>query len=349
MSRPVRIDIKDGWYHVTARGLERREVFRDERDHGHFLELLEGMVSRHGVVVHAYVLMGNHYHLLIQTPHANASRALQWLNVSYSVWFNRRHNRAGPLFQGRFKSVPVDGSGSWALELSVYVHLNPVRIKGLGLGKRERSSESAGMAQEPGREVVRARLATLREHRWSSYGAYAGYQRKPAWLTCEHLWQRARRDEFDDKRSYRDYMEERLKQGVKEGGWDRLTARLAIGTVEFAEGMRRLAKGDKREQPAIRQWNRLLAFERVTAAVESVKGEKWEAFCNRRGDWGRDVSLWLGRKHCGLTLKELGIQVGADYQAVSKAIVRMQSRLLDDGRLRNAVKRAEHELSNVQT
>ena len=349
MSRPVRIDIRDGWCHVTARGLERREVFRDERDHGHFLELLEAMVSRHGVVVHAYVLMGNHYHLLIQTPHANASRALQWLNVSYSVWFNRRHNRSGPLFQGRFRSVPVDGNGSWALELSVYVHLNPVRINGLGLGKRERAAEKAGMAQEPERDVMRARLKTLREHRWSSYGAYAGYQRKPAWLTCEDLWQRARRDDLDGKRSYREDVEERLKQGVKEGGWDRLTAGLAIGSVEFTEGMRRLVKGDRREQPAIKQWNRLLPFDRVRAAVESVKGEKWETFCNRRGDWGRDVSLWLGRKHCGLTLKELGEQVGADYPAVSKAIVRIQSRLATEGVLRKVAKQVEHEMSNVQT
>ena len=85
MARALRIDIRDGWYHVMARGTDRRTIFEDERDHGHFLELLEEMGVRYGVKLHAYVLMGNHYHLLVQTPHANLSRAMQWLNVSYGV------------------------------------------------------------------------------------------------------------------------------------------------------------------------------------------------------------------------------------------------------------------------
>ena len=102
MARHLRVHVADGWYHVTARGLERRIVFEDERDHEHFLELLPELVSRYGVKIHAYVLMSNHYHLLMQTPHANLSRAMQWLNVSYGVWFNRRRSRVGPVFQGRY-------------------------------------------------------------------------------------------------------------------------------------------------------------------------------------------------------------------------------------------------------
>ena len=127
MSRPLRIDIPDGWYHALSRGLGKRVIFEDARDHEHFLELLGGMVGRYGVRLHAYVLMHNHYHLLIQTPQANLSRAMQWLNVSYGVWFNKRHDRVGPLFQGRFKALPVEAEGSWALQASVYLHLNPVR------------------------------------------------------------------------------------------------------------------------------------------------------------------------------------------------------------------------------
>ena len=349
MSRPVRIDARDGWYHVTARGLERRELFRDERDCAHFLELLEEMAGRYGVLLHAYVLMGNHYHLLIQTPQANASRALQWLNVSYSVWFNRRHARCGPLFQGRFKSLPVDANGAWALDLSVYLHLNPVRVKGLGLGKRERVAEKAGMAAEPTADIVTARLNTLREHRWCSYGAYAGYCGQPPWLTCAELWRRAQRKGLGDKPSYRQHVEARLRQGVKEGGIERLTAGLALGSTAFMDRMRRLVQGDRRVQPAVRQWQRLLPFEQVIAAVESVKGAKWDTFCERRGDWGRDAALWLGRKHCGLTLRELGEWVGADYPAVSKAIIRMGSRLRSDARIGVAVTSAESVMSRVQT
>ena len=131
MARPLRVNVRGGWYHVTARGLERRQIFSSERDHEHFLELLEEMWKRYGVEVHAYALMGNHYHLLLRTPEANASEAVQWLNVSYSVWFNKKRDRWGHVFGGRFASVLIDSEGSWALNASVYVHLNPVRVQGL--------------------------------------------------------------------------------------------------------------------------------------------------------------------------------------------------------------------------
>ena len=91
MARPLRIQTVNGRYHVTARGNERKAIYRDDRDRFHFLDLLGEMVERYGVQVHAYVLMDNHFHLLLQTPEANLSRTVQWLKVSYAVWFNRRH------------------------------------------------------------------------------------------------------------------------------------------------------------------------------------------------------------------------------------------------------------------
>jgi REP-associated tyrosine transposase len=127
MARPLRIDRAVGWYHVTARGHERRAIFLDDADRRHFCQLLEEMVLRFRVRLHAYVLMDNHYHLLIEVTEPNLSRAAQWLNLSYSVWFNHKRGRSGHLFQGRFKSVIVDPL-AWGLALSRYVHLNPVRV-----------------------------------------------------------------------------------------------------------------------------------------------------------------------------------------------------------------------------
>lgn len=101
MASPLRIQLVNGWYHLTARGNERREIHRDSRDYRHFLELSAQWPQRCRIVLAAYVLMPNHYHLLVRTPAANLSAAMQWLNVSYSVWFNRRHQRAGRLLQGR--------------------------------------------------------------------------------------------------------------------------------------------------------------------------------------------------------------------------------------------------------
>jgi putative transposase len=123
MARPLRIDLKDGWYHVINRGLERRQIFPAEVDFDRFIRVLGELPSRFGVLVHAYALMPNHYHLLIQTPEANLSRAIQWLNVCYRVWFNRTHCRVSPLFQGRFKARLVAPDGSH-LQVSRYVHLN---------------------------------------------------------------------------------------------------------------------------------------------------------------------------------------------------------------------------------
>ena len=90
MARPIRIEQAGGWYHITARGNERKAIYRDDRDRQHFCELLAEMVSRYGVRLHCFVLMDNHYHLLLELAEPNLSRAVQWLNVSYSVWFKEK-------------------------------------------------------------------------------------------------------------------------------------------------------------------------------------------------------------------------------------------------------------------
>ncbi len=120
--------------------------------------------------VRAWVLMDTHYHALLQTPDANLSEGMQWLGLSYSSWFNARYDRVGPLFQGRFRSVPVE-EGAWVHELSMYLHLNPVRTLAFGLDKRNQKAEAAGLKRPPTREEVTARLKQLRAYRWSSYRA----------------------------------------------------------------------------------------------------------------------------------------------------------------------------------
>jgi len=112
MPRDLSHHVPGGWYHIMTRGLGRRIIFNDDRDREHFVELLAGMVERYSIILHAYVLMENHTHLLIESPEGNVSRAMQWLNTSYSVWYNIKHECAGALFQSRFKSIPVDSEGA---------------------------------------------------------------------------------------------------------------------------------------------------------------------------------------------------------------------------------------------
>jgi REP element-mobilizing transposase RayT len=128
MARPIRVEFAGAVYHVMARGNERREIFRDDTDRQRFVRTMGEMAERFGVLVHVYCLMPNHYHLLVETPRANLSRALGWLQVTYTVRFNRRWKRSGHLFQGRFKAQVVDVEG-YARSLVRYVHLNPVRPK----------------------------------------------------------------------------------------------------------------------------------------------------------------------------------------------------------------------------
>ncbi len=350
MARPVRIDVAGGCYHVTNRGNERRAIFRDDRDRVRFLELLERAVERFGWRVLAYVLMDNHFHLLVQTPQANLSPAMQWVQVAYTIWFNRRHRRAGHLFQGRFKAVLVElESAAW--ELSRYMHLNPVRVQRLGLDKAAQQRQRAGMSGPPAAAQIQERLKRLGQYAWSSYPAYSGRQKSPRWLSREVVLtlggagSRAQRGE-----AYRRYVEDAIREGLSESPWERLEAGLLLGGREFVERMRRRARGDAREQPALGRLQKRPSFEMIVAVVEKVKGERWEGFRDRYGDWGRDMVLHLGRRRGGLTLRELARRVGGvDYSSVAKAERRFGEQARCTAKLQSLVARVEKELSNVQT
>lgn len=329
MARPLRIMVEDGWYHVISRGLERRAIFTDERDRSHLLELLAEATERYRVLVHAYVLMTNHLHAIFQVPEANLSEAMQWVLTSYAGWYNRRHQRVGPLFQGRYKSVLVE-QGAWAYELSLYVHLNPLRIKALGLGKEERGEESLGWRQ-PSPEQVRARLEKLRRYRWSSYRAYAGYASCPDWLTREEILARADGNIAKRQASYRADVKEQLTRGMSEPFSERLAEGLALGSAGFVDGIRSGVKGrEVRELPGKRALRARVSYSDVIEAVESIRGEPAEMFMEEYGGWGRGLVIWGSRQYTGMTLRELGEAMGKDYGAIAMQLKRFEERSRKD-------------------
>ena len=126
MARPLRIEYEGACYHVTARGNDRKKIFFSSRDYERFREYLVMARERFGCLLHAYVLMGNHYHLLLETPLGSLSRVMHYINGSYTTYVNTKRKRSGHLFQGRYKSIVVD-TDSYLLELSRYIHQNPVR------------------------------------------------------------------------------------------------------------------------------------------------------------------------------------------------------------------------------
>ena len=341
MSRPLRIDRAGSCYHVTARGNERRDIYRDDADRLKFLALLENQSERFWIRPWCYVLMNNHFHLGLETCEPNLSRAMQWLNVSYSVWFNRRHQRSGHLFQGRFKAVLVDWEG-FGLELTRYVHLNPVRVGELGLGKadRERHRQGVGTAEE--REKGEIRREVLNAYRWSSYGATIGSERAAAWLNVKKVLElMPGRGLAQRQVEYRSWVEGALLEGLGESPWEHLKGQVVLGGEAFVAELEPLLKGNRREQGGLEQLKVRPDWEQVVATVERLKGEKWEAFVDRYKDWGRDLALYLGRERCGLRLAELGtVAGGIDYATVSNRLRQFEAATREDPKLKRVMKQA---------
>jgi REP-associated tyrosine transposase len=166
VARPLRIEFEGALYHLTGRGNARQRIFADEADCARFVQLLSDSLRRYDIALHAYVLMGNHYHLMAETRQVNLSRWMHWLITAYTVYFNRRHRLAGHLFQGRYKSIVIEAEG-YLLSLSRYLHLNPVRGKVIG------------------RADPLQRRQRLRAWRWSSYRGYSGLAKQESWIEEE--------------------------------------------------------------------------------------------------------------------------------------------------------------------
>ena len=346
MARPIRVERPGAWYHVTARGNKRRSIYREARDRRHFCQLLGEAVEVFRWRLHAYVLMDNHFHLLVETPEPNLGRGMQWLNVSYSVWFNRRHGRSGHLFQGRYKAIIVEALG-WGMELSRYIHLNPVRVAPRGLGKKARQRDRVGAGEKPDPTLVRGRIAALRRYTWSSYRAYVGLAKAPSWLRRERILElgggRAKAQSAGE--AYREHVESAIRQGLAPSPWEKLRAQTVLGGVDFARRIGQALRGDGRERSGWRALRGRPTISQIIAVVEKAKAESWKRFRDRYGDWGRDMALYLGKKDFGIKLRELGEAAGGmGYMSVSAAVKRLGRRVEKDSALATALARCRREL-----
>jgi putative transposase len=341
MARPLRLNLAGGFYHVTSRGNQRQTIFRSDDDYARFLGYLPELAVRYRLRIHCYVLMPNHYHLLLETEEANLSRALQWLNTSYTQWFNRRYHRSGHLLQGRFQGILVDWP-VWGLAVSRYVHLNPVRVAAYGLGKRMRQRAHQGVPGQVEESRLRARFAWLSQYRWSSYLAYGGAVEEPEWLTSSSVLRFLDRSRRRARRLYRQYVEQGAMEDVGLELWQHLKGQVVLGGEKFIQQIQGQLRGDEEEQRSLRQLKSRPSWEAVVAVVEALKGEKWESFRDRYGDSGRDVTLWLARQHGGLRLKELGERAGGlSYHSVSRALRDLESMARQDPQITSFLKKAQ--------
>lgn len=349
MARPLRIAWEGAWYHITARGNERGVLFLDDDDRRHLLGMLARMSERYRILLHVYTFMDNHYHLVVETPEANLSAGMQWVNSGYSGWFNRRHRRTGHLFEGRFKAIVVEPQ-RWGLELSRYVHLNPIRIPSFALDKRTRRRNRLGLGQEEDLEMWNARIACLRNYPWSSYRAYIGLEKAPQWLHCETVlsWLGGKKENCQP--AYQRYVEEAAREGLPQTPWKELEAQVILGGAEFRQNLQGHLRGDPKEQPSLRALRTRPDFADVVRVVERIKGVPWKDFSCRHGDWGRNLVLTLAFRYGGLKLKQLAALAGGlDYVTVSGAIRRFENKMEKDQHLANIFQNATSQMKIGKT
>ncbi|MFA7257422.1 MAG: transposase [Kiritimatiellales bacterium] len=223
MPRKPRIEFAGAIYHVMSRGNRQDAIFLDDRDCETFLDTLAEACGRTGWRIHAFVLMGNHYHLLLETPQANLVAGMKWLQGTYTQRFNSRHNQWGHLLQGRYKALLVDHSGGEYFQtVGSYIHLNPARAGLFDL--------SAG---------------NLSDYRWSSYSLYLHPSKRPSWLSVDRIFGAAGlADDKTGRDSFRRIMQKRVVEIANSATpkdaderWADIRRGWCFGNADFCENM----------------------------------------------------------------------------------------------------------------
>ncbi|MGO8989532.1 MAG: transposase [bacterium] len=317
MGRPLRIEYAGALYHITARGNERKRIFLDDADRKKFLGILGDYHDRYGILIHGYVLMDNHYHLILETPKGNLLKVMHGLNGGYTGYFNRKYGRTGHLFQGRYKGIIVD-KDSYLIPLSRYVHLNPVRAR---------------VVERP------------EQYRWSSYPGYIGKGKQHEWMEYAWILSQFGSRRLKAKRKYREYTEEALKKKV-ESPLKNLRSQVILGGEEFVKAIKGLLTGKALSQEIVER-KRLIEYPLldevvgIVAKVFKIREEEIRGR-GRRANRARNVALHLVRRYTGLGNKEIGeIFGGIHYSAVSKASGRLREGMTSDKRLSKLVGEVE--------
>ena len=232
MPRALRIQFEGAAYHVMSRGNHGQSVFRNRRDREVFLETLDEACARTGWEINAYVLMGNHYHLMVITPRANLVDGMKWLQGTFTQRWNARHRQRGHLFQGRYKAQNIqEGSDDYYRKVANYIHLNPARA---GITGRKRDQK----------------LVRLATYRWSSFPFFLQSRAKrPKWLRVDGvLTEHDLKDSPRGRRAYGDYLEDvalHLKDpsaaGEETGVWKQIRRGWYLGSDAFREHLATLA------------------------------------------------------------------------------------------------------------
>ncbi|ODS31597.1 MAG: hypothetical protein SCARUB_03288 [Candidatus Scalindua rubra] len=335
MARPLRIEYPGAWYHFTSRGNERNRIFKDDTDRKEFLSILKDSLEKYMVRLHGYVLMENHFHLILHTPSGNLNRFAQRFNTAYTVYYNRRHKRSGHLYQGRYKAILVE-KDSYLLALSRYVHLNPVKIKKIK------------------KLPISGQIEYLRNYQWSSNLGYGLLRYRNDFMCYRDVLEYTGEDNKYGRKSYREFVEEGL---LKDVGlpFEGIKGQVVLGESGFVdwlyERVLKNVKPDKTEQSKSRELVKEIPQEFIIDTVCKVfKVEKVELL-KRRSAFreARMVYIDLCCKYrlFHKSLKEIGQELGGlTVGGMSQIRKKLKERMQKDNSLRIKYNQCNKAISN---
>ncbi|HTZ17857.1 MAG TPA: transposase [Dissulfurispiraceae bacterium] len=306
MARPLRILYPGAFYHVTSRGNEKKDIFKSLRDREKFLEYLSSASERYGAVIHAYCLMSNHFHLLLETPAGNLSQIMRHIIGAYTTYFNIKRQRFGHLFQGRYKALLVEAD-EYAAELTRYIHLNPV---------------TAGIAGKPD------------EYKWSSYQSYIGKTTTPEWLKTGFILESFGKNASAARKNYRDFVEKIDTEGY-EGPLKCAVGGAILGSPDFIEeitGTYLKEREKDKDIPALKHFSdRPPISDIIDTAKEAIKENEKLA---------RQAGIYLCHKYSGASLKEIACKFDVGVSAIGEASKLFMKKMEQDASLRKQIDRA---------
>ncbi len=320
MARPLRIQFPGAFYHITCRGIERRNIFVDNKDRNKFVDLLKTSLSTYQVCIHSYTLMHNHFHLLIQTKKANCAEFMRHFNICYTGWFNWRHHRVGNLYQGRYKAFLIDAD-NYLLEVSRYVHFNIVRVP--------------SWVNRPWND----RWSMVSKNPWSSIVGYLHANRVVPYVTYDLIVEMA-----GGRQAYGHYMRDGLRQNM-DNPFDQVRTQLILGDEEFVSEVKdKIHVGSKREQPTYRDLVVNHIKPEDALAVLSMALKTQPLLLQQNGGSGsiRGIAAELLYRYCDLTQTQLGILLGGiDYMAVYQLRRRLRAKLIQNPEVKKMFEDAE--------
>jgi len=313
MTRPWRIEFEGAYYHILSRGNEQRNIFSDNDDRVLFLQTLGKMSDRFEVEVYAYVLMDNHYHLLLKTNKPNISKSMQWFGTTYTRQYNIKHRRNGHLFQGRFKSFLIEND-EYLMLLSCYIHRNPLR---------------AGIVRR------------LADYPWSSYPVYAYGKRSPEWLLTKPILSLL--DTKDKHMAYRKLVQDYSREEKRI--WEDFRHGLFLGSQKFIDRIKSkyLQECPDVEMPQKRQVLRETNPEKILKKAAKVLKCDTDDFLqsSRISDsnkLNRDLLIYLLWSSGWYSNQEIGRLFGLGYSSISRRVTIMKSKISKEDEINKRLK-----------